>query len=188
MPPYKVTYPVMRDDDRRIRVEIQPPKLPWPVAYYFTQVTDDEGQLSFVLEGAEYGAAVPLEEHGVDAEPAMRAADHYRQHANDYERMAMHLCRPTPENRRRAAEIYAARILGLRRLRRTEAARLRIRDEYRAYVVREGRRHGAIQAVAFDLHMNRKAVRRALEDCVRRGEIDAFEIPAARRRRPAPNR
>jgi hypothetical protein len=88
----------------------------------------------------------------------------------------------TPPNRQRAAEIYAAKILGWRRLRRSEESRLRIRDAYRACVARNGRRHGALQEVAGGLFMNRKAVRRALEDCVGREEMEPLELPPPRKR------
>lgn len=47
---------------------------------------------------------------------------------------------------------------------------------FRAEVARTNRRHGAITAVAIALYMDRKAVRRALEDCVRRGEMEASDI------------
>jgi len=181
MPPYRVTWPDPLSGDCRIRVQIEPPRLPWPIVFYFTEMVDDDGDRSFVLEGAEHGAVVSAEQHGADAEPAIRAAEHYRQHAYDYERMAMYLCLPTPENRRRAAEIYVARVLSWRRVRRTDADRLRVRDAYRACVDRQGRRHGAIQAVAIELYMDRKAVRRRLEESVRLGEMERSEIPRQRR-------
>jgi hypothetical protein len=169
LPPYSVG---TRRDDYRTCVEIRPPKLPWSIAYYFARVVNDQGEATWVPEGSKYGAQVP----DVDAAAAMDAAEHYREHARDYELMAMYLCVATPANERRAAEVYAARILGWRRLRRDGALRLRIRDQYRAYVSDHGRRHGATQAVADAIPMNRKGVRRALEECVQKGEMDAAEI------------
>jgi hypothetical protein len=175
IPDYTVSF---TQGDYRTRVELRPPKLPWPLVYYFALVVNERGEALYVLEGPGDTPAAPE----IDAGTAMEAAEHYRQHAGDYELVAMHLCNPTPENRLTAAEVYAARILRLRRLRRTEEDRLRVRDEYRSCVDREGRRHGAIQAVAIKLHLDRKAVRRALEDCVRRGEMADAELPPRRRR------
>jgi hypothetical protein len=92
MPPYSVTWPMARADDHRIRVEIRPPALPWPVVFYFSEVRDDAEQILFVYEGSEDGAPVGLEQDGIDAEPAMRAAEHWREHRGDYQRMAEFLC------------------------------------------------------------------------------------------------
>ena len=181
MPPYSVTWPTARADDHRIRVEIRPPALPWPVVFYFSEVRDDAEQILFVYEGSEDGAPVGLEQDGIDAEPAMRAAEHWREHRGDYQRMAEFLCRPIPPNLELAAQVYAAKILRWRRLRRTDADRLKVRDAYRACVARNGRVHGAIQEVAGDLWLNRKAVRHALDDCVDRGEMNVAELPPSRR-------
>jgi hypothetical protein len=73
-------------------------------------------------------------------------------------------------------------ILRWRRRRRTDSDRLRVRDAYRAYVAREGRRHGAYVELQTELFLNRKAIRRALVDCVRRGEMDGGELPPSRSR------
>jgi hypothetical protein len=175
MPPYTVGW---THGDYRTRVELHPPKLPWPLAYYVALVVNERGEAHYVSEGSEHGAPAP----DVDADTAMEAAEHYRRHAADYELMAMYLASHTPEHRTRAAEVYAARILGWRRLRRTEADRLRVRDTYRATCKRLGRVHGAIQETADKLPMNRKAVRRALEDCVGHGEMDSSELPPSRKR------
>jgi hypothetical protein len=175
MPPYTVGW---TRGDYRTRVELRPPKLPWPIAFYFALVVNERGEAHYVPEGSEDGAIAP----DVDADRTMEAAEHYQRHRGDYQRMALYLCSPTPENRRRAAEVYASRILGGRRLRRTEADRLRVRDTYRATRERLGRVHGAIQETADELPMNRKAVRRALEDCVRHGEMERSELPPSRKR------
>ena len=169
IPPYSVGF---RDGDYRTIVELQPPSLPWPLTYYFARITSDTGDVIFVSEGSEHGAAVP----DIDAEAAMAAAEHLRHHDGDYEDMARLLCVPTPENRRRAAEIYSARILRWRRVRRSLEDRLRIRDTYRACVEQLGRQHGATQATVDKLYLERKAVRRGLEECVRRGEMARDEI------------
>lgn len=184
LPPFHVLLPMPLADDHRIRVEMEPPKLPWPIVFFFTEAIGDAGESVFVCEGAEHGAVVGLEQDGAAADSTIQAADHYREHVLDYQRMAECLCRPyIRENRRRAAEIYAARILRWRRMRRTEADRLRVRDKYREYVARKGRRYGAITAIMAELYYNdRKAVRRALDDCVRHGEMEASELSPSRRR------
>jgi hypothetical protein len=32
-------------------LELKPPALPWPVAFYFSEARDDDGSLVFVFEG-----------------------------------------------------------------------------------------------------------------------------------------
>jgi hypothetical protein len=179
MPPYSMTRPGghLSVSDFRIRLELEPPALPWPVVFYFSEARDDDGQIVLLCEGSEHGGPVGPDQDGVDAEPTIRAEKHWKEHRDAYEQMAALLCRPSPDNRRQAAEIYAGQVLGWRRLRRTEAKRLRIREAYRACVARNGRIHGAVTEVAAELFLYRKAVRRALDDCVERSEM---ELPPRR--------